>query len=166
MVPWNWKNIVQMIWDFALEYCTCVTVCYGNVCTCFAFLGQHASSYGAPFLLPYSVQLQHSEESWHFWLMLVYFAVSTIHEILICTMQSTCVYDLFSWVYTRGASIYSLIWRTFVESAQYFSLAKSQGGYKAKHTTVTHPFGGHPGLCLTLAFESKHYAPCNWLSCP
>ena len=111
----------------------------------------------SPLLLfPYRVQLQHSEESRHFWRMLVYFAVSTIHQILICTMQSTRVCDLFSCVYTRGASVYSLIQRTFVESAQYFTLAKSQGGYKAKHVTVTHPFGGHPGLCLTLAFEHKH----------
>ena len=52
-------------------------------------------------------------------------------------------------------SVYSLIGRTFVESAHNLTPEKSQGGRKAQHITVTNLFGDHARSCLTLAFESE-----------
>ena len=55
-----------------------------------------------------------------------------------------------------GLGLYSLIQRTFVESAQNMTLGKShKGGHKAQHM-VTHLFGDHTQQCLTLAFQSEY----------
>ena len=67
----------------------------------------------------------------------VYLGVSLIHGTLIWTTGFlTCVCDLLC---TRiHTSVYSLIRRTFVESAQNLTPEKSQGGRKAQHVTVIH----------------------------
>ena len=44
----------------------------------------------------------------------------------------------------------------FIEFAQNLTPEKSQGGRKAEHVTVTHPFGDHALSCLTLNFESEY----------
>ena len=50
--------------------------------------------------------------------MLGYISVSIIHRTLTWTTGClTCICDLFEYVYTLGTSDYSLIRRTFVESA-------------------------------------------------
>ena len=54
-----------------------------------------------------------------------------------------------------GTSVHSFVRTTFVEFAQHLTLEKSQGGQKAWHIMVTHPFDDHTRSCLTLAFESE-----------
>ena len=56
----------------------------------------------------------------------------------------------------RWTSVYSLIRRAFVESAQKLTPEKSAGGRKAWHITVNRPVGDHARSCLTLAFESEY----------
>ena len=89
--------------------------------------------------------------------MLGYLGVFIIHRTLTRTTGSlTCVCDLFPCVYTKMTSVYSLIQRTSVEFALDLTHEKFQGGHKAEDMTVTHPFGDHTQLCLTLAFKSEH----------
>ena len=58
---------------------------------------------------------------------------------------------------THGrTSVYSLIRRTFAESAQNLTPEKSQGRHKAEHITVTHPFDDHAPSCLTMAFKNEY----------
>ena len=94
--------------------------------------------------------------------MLGYFGVSTTRRTLTWTTWSlTCVCVIFACVYSRGTSVYSLIRRTFVESAQNLTPEKSQGGRKTWHITGTHPFGDHAPSCLTSA---SALAQRHWLS--
>ena len=72
-------------------------------------------------------------------------------------MRSFCIR-----MYPRGGmgwggvtSVYSLIPRTFVESAQNLTPEQSQGGCKAYHILVTALFGDHAISCLTWAVESQ-----------
>ena len=60
-------------------------------------------------------------------------------------------------IYTRRmTSVYSLIRKTFVESAQTLTLRNICWRKAAQHITVTHPCGGHAQSCLTLAaFENE-----------
>ena len=61
----------------------------------------------------------------------VLFLCSIIHRTLTWTASSfTCICDIFACVYTWGTSVYSLIWRTFVESTQNLTPEKSQGAAK------------------------------------
>ena len=110
--------------------------------------------------------------------MLGYFVVSLVHRTLTwITGSLSYVCNIFAWeseskcllsqykftrkfVYTRGTSVYSLIWRTFVaESAQNLTLEKSLSGRKAWHITVTRPFGDNDRVWLTLVFESEYSTP-------
>ena len=96
-----------------------------------------------------------------------YFGVSIIRQTLTWTTGSlTCVCDfvVVACVYTRDTSVYCLIQRTFVESAQNLTREKSEVGRKAEHETVTHPFGDHARLCLTLAFENECFYSAPLLS--
>ena len=45
--------------------------------------------------------------------------------------------------------------RPFVESAQILTPEKSQGGRKAWHVTVTHPFGDHAFIVLSFGFREQ-----------
>ena len=68
-------------------------------------------------LVPYSVQLQHAEDSWHFQCVQGYLDVLIIHRTLTWTTGSLTRVSLshcdhFACVYTQGASDYSLIRRT------------------------------------------------------
>ena len=67
--------------------------------------------------------------------MLGYFVILTW-----TTGSLTCVRDLFARVYTRETSVYSLIQRTFVESAQNSTPEKSQDGSKSLARN------GHPSI--------------------
>ena len=86
-----------------------------------------------------------------------YFVVSIVHQTLTRTTgYLACVRDLFAWGYTL---VCRLIQRTLMESAQNLTPEKSQGGRKASHVTVTHSFGDHARLCLTIAFKNE--CPCS-----
>ena len=58
-------------------------------------------------------------------------------------------------IHTEYLGLLSLL-KDFGESAQNFTLEKSQDGCKAEHVTATHPFGDHARSCLALAFESEY----------
>ena len=82
--------------------------------------------------------------------MLGYFNVSIIHRTLTWTTGSlTCVCDLFACVDTRGTSVYSLIRRTFVESAQDSGLLGSLSScVKVEVAVLDSPVPNKPrGLC-------------------
>ena len=51
--------------------------------------------------------------------------------------------------------------RTFVESAQNLTPEKSQGGRKAQHITVSHPYDDHARLCITLALAFESECSCS-----
>ena len=110
------------------------TVRDGEPRTATSAFTQLLSSQRGLLLLSYSAQLQHCEHSDIFsacWFLFVCF-VSREHRILTWTTGSlTCVCDLFACVYRQGTSDYSLIRRTFVESAQNLTPEKSQGGRKS-----------------------------------
>ena len=82
--------------------------------------------------------------------MLGYFGVSIIRWNLTWTTGSlTCVCHLFfACVCTQGTSIYSLIRRTFVESAQHLTPRKSQGVRKAWLACICHPSMWWPRLTV------------------
>ena len=71
-----------------------------------------------------------------------------------------CACALFACVYTRRTSVYSLIRRTFVESAQNLTPEKSLGGRKAKHVTVTHPLSRASALALRHSFSWPIFHQC------
>ena len=99
--------------------------------------------------------------------MLGYSAVSILHQTLTWATRSlTCTCDLFACAYTQGTSVYSLIWRTFVESAQNLTPQKISGCTQSLARNCHHPFGDHTPSCLTLAFEKNqtngHFKAAFW----
>ena len=76
--------------------------------------------------------------------MLGYFGVSIIHRAVTWTTGSLkCVSDFVACVYTLRTPVDSLTRRTFAESAQNWTLEKSEGGRKAQHVTVSQRRGDH-----------------------
>ena len=111
-------------------------------------------------LLPlflYSVQLPTFWRLGHFQSMLGQFGVSTIHWTLTWTSWSlTCVCDLFALICSRGTSVYSFIWRTFVVSAQNLTLRKSGNGHQARWMMAIHRCGDQSLLCLTFGLQGEN----------
>ena len=82
--------------------------------------------------------------------MLGYLGVSIIGRTLDMDHRIFSVRILLVYVYTQGTSVYGLIRRTFVQSAQNLTPGKSRCGRKALHVTVTHPCDKQARSCLTL----------------
>ena len=105
------------------------------------------------FLPSYSVQLQHYEDC---------FVVSLVHQTLTWTTESlTCASDfLHVYIHTGDLGL-QFTRRTFVESAQNLTPEKSQGGRKAHHITVSHPYDDHARSCITLALAFESECSCS-----
>ena len=81
------------------------------------------------------------------------------------TCVLACMCDLWHvYIYTWGALVYSLIWRTSVQSAQTPTLGKSWGGHSTYHRTVTHPCADHAWVGLIFGFWEWVVALDYWLS--
>ena len=96
--------------------------------------------------------------------MMGYLSVSITHQTLTLKITPTCVCDLYACIYARETWVYSLIRKTFVESAHNFTPQKYQSGRKAYDVTVNHPSGDQAGSCWC-CFRSSALALCHRASC-